>query len=311
MKELKIAQNTKIWFTIIAVLMVISIGSLLIQGLNYGIDFIGGTIITIDLHQKFETAEVREIINDFDDGATITYSGDAQETVIISTREDLSTEQRAEIFNAFKEKYNLEDSDLVSVDTVSATIGSEMTRNALIAVVVACALMLVYITFRFQFYYAIAAVLALIFDIMVVIGFYSLFRIQVNTPFIAAILTILGYGINDTIVVFDRIRENTEIAPGMNLAEVVNESTSQTIKRSIYTSVTTLLAIGSIYFLGVEDIKTFALPIIVGIIISTYASLCVATPIWLYLQEHKPIKNEPAKRSNRRSKKKTTKQPTV
>lgn len=302
MKTLKIAQNSKIWFSIIAVLVVLSIGSLLFLGLNYGIDFVGGTIITIDLHQEFSTEEVREIINEYDPEATITYSGDARDTVIISTKQDLDTAQRQEIFNQFKEKYDLENSDLVSVDTVSATVGSEMTRNAIIAVVVAVILMLIYITFRFQLYYGIAAVLALVFDILVVIGFYSLFRIQVNTPFIAAILTILGYGINDTIVVFDRIRENLEVNPRLNLDKLVNESTTQTIKRSIYTSVTTLLAIGSIYIFGVEDIKNFALPIIIGIIVSTYASICVATPIWLWLQEKNPIPVK-EKKSNRRNRK--------
>lgn len=287
--KINIASHLKIWFTVVAVLVVIALGSLLIQGLNYGIDFVGGTIITIDLHQQFETDEVREIVDDYDPDATITYSGDNQETVIISTKQDLTTEQRQEIFDAFKDKYDLENTDLVSVDTVSPTVGGEMTRNAIIAVVVAVILMLIYISFRFQVYYGIASVLSLVFDILVVIGFYSLFRIQVNTPFIAAILTILGYGINDTIVVFDRIRENREFTPNANLDTVVNTSASETIKRSIYTSVTTLLAIGSIYIFGVEDIKNFALPIIIGIIVSTYASICVATPIWLFLQEKNPL----------------------
>lgn len=308
MKTLKIAQLSKVWFSIIAVVVVVSLGSLLIQGLNYGIDFIGGTIITIDLHTTFDTNEVKEITDKYDPDATITYSGDNQDTVIISTRQDLSTEQRQEIFNAFKEKYNLENTDLVSVDTVSASVGSEMTRSAIIAVIVAGALMLVYISFRFKFTYGLAAILALLFDILAVIGFYSLFKIQVNTPFIAAILTILGYGINDTIVVFDRIRENRELSPGGNLGHVVDVSAAQTIKRSIYTSVTTLLAIGSIYVFGVPDVKTFALPIIVGVIVSTYASLCVASPLWIVIQERFPDKRR-ANKSNKN--KKTNKQPTV
>ncbi len=289
MKELKIAQNLKIWFSIIAILVIVSIGSLAIQGLNFGIDFVGGTIITIDLHKQFDSNEIRDIMSKYDDNATITYSGDNAETVVISTNQDLSTEQRQEIFNAFKDKYKLKDSDLISVDTVSATVGSEMTRNALLAVAVSVLLMLVYITFRFQLYYGIAAILSLMFDILVVIGCYSLFRIQVNTPFIAAILTILGYGINDTIVVFDRIRENLEMSPNGNLNTIVNTSARETIKRSLYTSITTLLAIGAIYIFGVEDIQSFALPIIIGIVISTYASICVATPIWLVLREKNPF----------------------
>ncbi len=313
MKELKIAQLSKVWFSIIAIFVVVALGSLFIRGLNFGIDFVGGTIITIDLHKTFETSEIKEIMDKYDDQATITYSGDSQDTVVISTRQDLDTATRQEIFNAFKDKYSLQDSDLISVDTVSATIGSEMTRNAIIAVAIACVLMLVYITFRFQFYYGVAAVLALVFDLLVVIGFYSLFQIQVNTPFIAAILTILGYGINDTIVVFDRIRENRELMPGASLDQIVNVSSTQTIKRSLYTSITTLLAIGAIYIFGVSDIRDFALPIIVGIVVSTYASICVATPIWQFMQEKRPVKTKGDKnrRNRRRSGSKKEKQPVV
>ena len=288
-KQLKIAQNSKIWFSIIAVFIIVSIGSLIIQGLNFGIDFVGGTIITIDLHKTFETSEIKEITDKYDPSATITYSGDNAETVVISTSQDLSTEQRQEIFNSFKDKYKLKDSDLISVDTISPSVGSEMTRNALLAVAVAVLLMLIYITFRFQVYYGIAAILSLMFDILVVIGCYSLFRIQVNTPFITAILTILGYGINDTIVVFDRIRENLEISPNANIDHVIDTSAYETIKRSLYTSITTLLAIGAIYIFGVEDIKSFALPIIIGIVVSTYASIFVATPIWQVLQTKNPL----------------------
>lgn len=287
-RELKIAEKSRLWFSIMAVLLLVSLGSLIIQGLNYGIDFVGGTIITIDLHQKFDTADVRKITDEYDKEATITYSGDNQETLIMSTKKNMSTQERAQIFNAFKNKYVLQDSDMISVDTVSPSVGSEMTRSAIIAVIVAVLLMLIYISIRFEFYYGVAAICGLIFDILVVLGFYSLFRIQVNTPFIAAILTILGYGINDTIVVFDRIRENHELSPQMGLDRLVDVSSGQTIKRSIYTSVTTLLAIVSLYIFGVSEIQSFALPIIVGVVASTYASLCVATPVWLALRKKFP-----------------------
>lgn len=288
MKLLKIAEKSKVWFSVVLILAVVSIGSIAIRGLNFGIDFVGGTIITIDLGQKFETADAKKITDQFDKDATITYSGDNQESIIISTKKDLSAAERQEAFDAFKDKYVLEDKALVSVDTVSATVGSEMTRNAILAVVVAIVLMLIYISFRFEIYFGLSSVFGLMFDILVVIGCYALFQIQVNTPFIAAILTILGYGINDTIVTFDRIRENLENTSNENLDYIVDLSVTQTIKRSIYTSLTTLLAILGLYIFGVSEIRDFALPIIIGIITSTYASLCVASPFWLFLKEKFP-----------------------
>ena len=279
-KILHIAEKKKIWFAIVAVCMIVSIGSICIRCLNYGIDFVGGTIITMDLHTKFDTTETRTITDKYDKYAEITYAGDGQTQIVISTQKDLST-----------------------VDTVTPTVGSEMTKNAIIAVAIAIVLMLIYIWLRFELFFGISAVLALVFDMVNLIGFYSLFQIQVNTPFIAAILTILGYSINDTIVVFDRIRENQRMGLyTLDKNMLVNVSVTQTIKRSIYTVVTTLLAIVSLYIFGVTEIQNFALPLIVGIISGCYSSIWVASPIWLVLQE---------KKTNKKPVKKAKKQPVV
>ena len=247
MKTLKLVEKSKIWFSIAIVLVLISVGSLLIRGLNFGIDFVGGTIVTIDLHTQFNTDDARQITDQYDKSAEITYAGDGQDRIVISTKESLDTDQRKELFNQFKDKYSLQDSDLVSVDTVTATVGSETARNAVVASAIAVLLMLIYITFRFEFYFGLSAIIALLYDITIVIGVYALFQIQVNAPFIAAILTILGYSINDTIVVFDRIRENETRIGMRDINELVNVSVSQTLKRSINTVVTTLLAILALY----------------------------------------------------------------
>ena len=309
-KILHIAEKKKIWFAIVAVCMIVSIGSICIRGLNYGIDFVGGTIITMDLHTKFDTTETRTITDKYDKCAEITYAGDGQTQIVISTQKDLSTEERQEIFDDFKEAYSLKDADLISVDTVTPTVGSEMTKNAIIAVAIAIVLMLIYIWLRFELFFGISAVLALVFDMVNLIGFYSLFQIQVNTPFIAAILTILGYSINDTIVVFDRIRENQRMGLyTLDKNMLVNVSVTQTIKRSIYTVVTTLLAIVSLYIFGVTEIQNFALPLIVGIISGCYSSIWVASPIWLVLQEKFPHFTE--KKTNKKPVKKAKKQPVV
>lgn len=282
--------KSKIWFIISTVLIVVSLGSLLVQGLNYGIDFIGGTIVTIDLNTQFSTEEARSIVDDFDDSADITNAGEDQTQIIISTKENLSTPERQALFTAFQEKYTLEESDLLSIDTVSPSIGAEVTRNAIIASIVAVMLMLVYITFRFEFLFGLTAVMALIHDLIIVLGVYSLFQIQVNSPFIAAILTILGYSINDTIVIFDRIRENRNKFGKFDYENLIDTSLSQTFQRSINTSITTLLAITAIYFLGVQAIKDFALPLIVGIMIGTYSSVFVASTLWYKIKMYQKSK---------------------
>jgi preprotein translocase subunit SecF len=285
MKKIQIAEKSKIWFSISLILIVISLGSLLIQGLNFGIDFIGGTIVTIELNETFENSDAREIVDQFDSGADVTYAGDDKTQVIISTKKDLSTEDRQALFGEFEEKYNLDESDLLSIDTVSPSIGKEIATNAIIASAVAVLLMLLYITFRFEFYFGIAAVIALIHDLIIVLGVYSIFQIQVNSPFIAAILTILGYSINDTIVVFDRIRENKRKFGKYQYVELVDTSVAQTIKRSINTSITTLMAIGALYVFGVPAIQDFALPLIVGIISGTYSSIFIASTFWCKIKQ--------------------------
>lgn len=279
MKTLNITGKKNIFFIFSGLLILISIGSLFINGLNFGIDFKGGTIIQADLGQTFETSEIREITDNFDPSADITYSGDNKDTVIVNTKMDFSQDQIKEIKTQFQEKYNITESE-ITMDNVSATIGSELKQQALLASLVAIVGMLIYITFRFEFLFGVSAIIALAHDIIIVLGVYSLLHIQVNSPFIAAILTILGYSINDTIVVFDRIRENRRKYKHNQMDSLINDSISQTIRRSLNTSLTTILAIGALYFLSVQAIKDFALPMIVGFISGTYSSIFVASSFW-------------------------------
>lgn len=285
-KNIQIAEKSKIWFAFSLILITISIGSLFINGLNFGIDFIGGTIVTIELHTPFETSDARALIDEFDSSADVTYAGDAKTQVIISTKDDLSSEERQALFDKFQEKYNLKNTDLLSIDTVSPSIGAEMTNSAMIAAVVAVLLMLIYITFRFEFMFGLTAVIALVHDLIIVLGVYSVFQIQVNSPLIAALLTILGYSINDTIVVFDRIRENRLKFGKNDYAALIDTSVSQTLRRSINTSFTTLLAIGALYVFGVPAVQDFALPLMVGIISGTYSSIFIASALWCKIKEY-------------------------
>lgn len=294
-KNIQIAEKSKIWFAFSLILIAISIGSLFINGLNFGIDFIGGTIVTIELNTPFETSDAKALIEEYDSSADVTYAGEAKTQVIISTKKDLSTADRQALFAKFQEKYNLEDTDLLSIDTVSPSIGAEMANSAMIAAVVAVLLMLVYITFRFEFMFGLAAVIALIHDLIIVLGVYSIFQIQVNSPLIAALLTILGYSINDTIVVFDRIRENRPKFGKYDFANLVDTSVSQTLRRSINTSFTTLLAIGALYVFGVPAVQDFALPLMVGIVSGTYSSIFVASALWCKIKEFQASKRAAVK----------------
>ncbi|HEY5557688.1 protein translocase subunit SecF [Acetobacterium sp.] len=294
MKRIQVAEKNKLWFTLSLILVTISLGSLFIQGLNFGIDFIGGTIVTMELHAPFEEADARGIVDKFDTGADITYAGDAKTQVIITTKKSLNTEERQALFSGFQEKYNLQAADLLSIDTVNPSIGKEMASNAIIAIVVAVLLMLVYITFRFEFLFGITAVIALVHDLIVVLGVYSIFQIQVNSPFIAAMLTVLGYSIMDTVVVFDRIRENRPKFGKHAYLDLVDTSVTQTIVRSINTSLTTLIAITSLYIFGVPAIKDFALPLMVGIAIGTYSSIFNASALWYTIKEYQFKRHEKA-----------------
>ena len=301
-KTLHIAEKAKIWFTISLVLIAISVGSLIFRGLNFGIDFAGGSVITIDLHQKFETKDIRTITNNYDKTADITYAGKNQHEVVISTKKSLNNQERKKLFAAFQKKYNLKKKDLISVDNITASVGAETTRNTIIASLVAIGLMLIYITIRFEFYFGLASIIALCHDIILTIGFYTVFQLQVNSPFIAAILTILGYSINDTIVVFDRIRENRKTMPMTNeaeLANMMNASTTQTMRRSLNTYFTTLIAIVALLIFGVDSIRQFVLPLIVGISCGTYSSIFIASPLWIVFQK-KFKKSEFHKASSKR-----------
>lgn len=298
-KNFKIIEKTKIWFIISGLMLLLTFGSLLVQGLNYGIDFLGGTIITIDLHASFETEDARKIVDPYDKAADITYAGEDQSTIIIGTKENLDEKQRKEIFDGFKKQYDLEDKDLLSIDTISPTIGGETAKNAALASGVVVVAILIYITFRFQFLFGVAAVLALIHDVVIMIGVYSLFRIPVNSPFIAAILTILGYSINDTIVVFDRIRENRQLYKKMDIVELVDNSINQSLTRSINTTLTTLMAVASLYIFGGVAIRDFALPLIVGLVVGCYSSIFIASPIWVLLEKKYP--HSPATKKSKAS----------
>ena len=283
---INIIQKYKLFMGVSAAVILAGIISMLIFGLNQDIDFVGGTTMHVNIGTQFNNDEISDVVNQQINikPSSIQKAGEGEKEVIIKTTQ-INTEQRNKVFEALKQKYGLTQDNLLSTDNVTATVGKELKFQALIATLIASVLMLVYISFRFEFKSGVAAVIALIHDVLVMLAVYAILQVPVNVSFIAAILTIVGYSINDTIIVFDRIRENNKYAKKEQFDDVVNKSIWQTIARSINTSLTTLLTITALYVLGVPSIKDFALPLIVGILSGTYSSIFIASPIWVLWRE--------------------------
>ena len=258
---------------------------------NYDIDFVGGTMMNIEMHQQLDKAaldEIAEVVKGVtgESVSSIQKSGDGATQVIIKTK-TLDTETRDAVFQAIKDKYNLNDgsaegtaSDLLAVDNVDPVMSNDLRNAAVTAAFVAILLMLLYITVRFDFRSGIAAVIALLHDVLVMLSAYVLLQIPINMTFIAAILTILGYSINATIVIFDRIRENRKLLRKNSFNDVVNASIWQSITRSINTTLTTLFTILMVLVLGVPSLQNFALPLVVGIVAGLYSSVFLSGSLW-------------------------------
>ena len=276
----KIVEKSKIWFSISLAIILIGVVLMATRGLNFGIDFKGGTKIVVDFGNSFDKVEADGIVKEYaTDAVTKTVEGTQYE--IKST--ELDETKTAELFDALKEKYTLDDSALVSETQIGPSVGKELSRNAIIAVLVACVAMLVYIAIRFEFTFGVAAIGALIHDVLITLSVYAIFDIPVNSSFIAAMLTIVGYSINDTIVVFDRIRENNHSMRRSNPAEIANKSINKTLARSINTSLTTLIIIGAVNVF-VPTVREFSFPLLIGIAAGAYSSIFIASPIWVILK---------------------------
>ena len=260
------------------------------DALNYSLEFKGGTSTNVTFNEDFTIADIDAkivpIIEQITGDANVqTQKVSGTNEVIIKTR-TLSVEER-EAFNvAMVENFGVEEGKIVA-ETISATVSKEMSRDAIVAVIIATICMLIYIWFRFKdIRFAASAVLALLHDVLVVLAFYALAKVSVGNTFIACMLTIVGYSINATIVIFDRIRENLAISTkNVDVTEVVNASITQTLSRSINTSLTTFVMVAVLYVLGVTSIREFALPLMVGIVCGAYSSVCVTGPLWFVMKK--------------------------
>ena len=260
-------------------------------GFNFDVDFMGGIRMQVDLGQDVPNNEITDIVNDVlakNDGAgkvTVQKSGDNGNQIVIKTPPVVEA-VITEIFTELKAMYNLEDEALLSVSSASASFGLETQRKALLFTLLAIACILIYIAIRFEWRSAVMAVMALAINVLVMASVYTVTNIPLNTTFIAAMLTVVGYSINNTIVIFDRIRENMRMRKkNTTVSDLVNKSISETLGRTINSTITTLITIVLIYILGVNTIKEFALPLIIGIIAGAYTSIFVASPFWAVWKE--------------------------
>ena len=280
--------------------------------LNYSLDFVGGTstnvTFTEDKSLEDIDAQVVPIFQDLSGNSNVQVQKVTGSSEVIFKTVELSTEASTEISNRLVDEFGV-DKDKITSETISSTISSEMKQDAMIAVVVALILMLIYIWLRFtDIRFGASAVVCLVHDVLIVLGGYALLRVSVGSTFIACMLTIVGYSINATIVVFDRIRENRQIMGRKDsLADMVNGAVTQTLSRSLFTSLTTFFMVATLWVFGVSDVKEFALPIMIGIISGAWSSVCIAGSLWYVLRNKfkaaEPAPNAPGSRINLPSKK--------
>lgn len=247
----------------------------------------------LNLPGGYEISELREVLGQVEAtdaaGRTVTLENSFIQTVVgvdgdevVIRTVPLTETEREALLTAIGERWSdFSEADILNLENVGPVVGGELIRNAFLALLLAAAAIIAYISYRFQFKFAIAALVALFFDVFVLISAFSIFQIELNSPFVAVVLTIVGYSINDTIVVFDRVRENLRYNPSEKaLGDTVNQSINQTLVRSLMTSLTTLIVVGSLLFIGGETITPFALPLFIGIFSGTYSSIFVASPFW-------------------------------
>lgn len=282
---IRFMENAKRFGILSIILIVASLGLLATKGLNYGIDFAGGTVIQVKYDGDAPIEKVREILNEQKafSGASVTYFGSDEEIVIRTkgSSKEVGNDIGDEVRQILQPTGTFE---IRRVDMVGPAVGDELRTQGLMAMALAIIGILIYISFRFEWRFALASVAALVHDVTISLGALALFQIDVNLPILAAILTILGYSLNDTVIVFDRIREGVRTIKSPNLEDVIDESVTRTLSRTTLTSLTTFFVVLTLYLFGGEIISGFSFTLLVGIIVGTYSSIFVASPILMWLK---------------------------
>lgn len=272
---MQVIQKRK-WFYILSLIIIIpGLVSLFVQGLNLGIDFKGGSILQIRMEEKVQSSEVRTVLQELNlDNAEVQKSG---RDFYIRTIE-LTQEQSNELRDALASKFGTV--EYLGAESVGAAIGSELTRNAVLSLIIATVAMLLYITVRFEWTFGVATIIPIIHNVLIVLGAFSIFQWEINTSFIAALLTVVGYSINDTIIIFDRVRENMRLKLKLDRMTLLNKSITQTLNRTINTVLSTTFPLIALLLFGGANLKTFVVAMLIGFISGAYSSICIASSVW-------------------------------
>lgn len=278
-------------FAFAALLTLVGSLALVTGGLNLGIDFTGGTLLHLNIGREFTLEEARQTLKPFGlEGSSLQKVGEvgavaAEQQELLIRTPSLEAERQAEVFAAFRERFALQEDALLRVETVGPIIGGELQRQALMSLVLASLLIVIYLTIRFEYRFAIAAIIALLHDALAIVTFFYLFRLEVNSPFVAAILTTLGYSVNATIIIFDRIRENLKNRRKEALSALVETSIRQSLVRCVNSVLTTLLVLLALYIFGGVTLRPFMAAMIAGVVLGTFSSMFLAGPLWLIWKE--------------------------
>ena len=292
--------RSKIWFVLSLLIIIPGIFCMFTKGFNFGIDFTGGTIMDLRFDNQVTLTQVREVMKSYNlDNATIQLPGEASNIeasadVMIRTA-DLEENERKEIMASLREQVG--PYTVLREEKVGATIGGELITDAVMATVLSWVLIVIYVSYRFEWRFGLSAILALVHDILIVLSVFSFTQKQVDSSFVAAVLTIIGYSINDTIVIFDRIRENMKLhyRKGGDLNELSNRSIYQTLTRSMYTVLTCLFTTFALYFFGGDTTKDFAFALLIGFFSGCYSSIFIASPMWVLLRNKFEVKHHTTK----------------
>lgn len=287
-REFSFIKHRKIYYIITVVILVIGLGTGIIRGFNMGIDFTGGTKIQVDMGKEVSVAQIDKVLkeNNISNSDVVHYTptdGKENEGIMIKTTEALDKDERAALLDDMYNEFDIEEGAVESFEQFGPSIGDMLQKNAIKAVLIAALGMLIYIIIRFKWMFGVASIIGVLHDVLIMIAFYGLFHVTINNPFIAGLLTVVGYSINDTIVVFDRIRENNNIMRKSNLETLVDKSINQTLVRSLTTSITTILVLIPLAVLGGESIRQFAVPLIVGVTAGAASSIFICSPIYYQL----------------------------
>ena len=293
-----IVGHKKWWFSLSSILVVLSIISMFVYGFNFGIDYTGGTILDLQFKQPVTVAQVRDAVDSTNmdlENSVIQLSGvtdqSASQDVMIRMR-NLSSDESKLVADKVGSK--LGGAEIKRTESVGAVIGSEVTKNAIMNLAVAFIALAAYISFRFEYKIAISALVSILHDLIMVLGFFSFFHLEIDASFLAAILTVVGYSMNEAVVIFDRVRENTRTHRRTDTYEkLAHDSIAQSIHRSIYTLSTVLFACGALHFFGGESTKNFSLVMLIGFISGAYSSICVDTSLWVVWKNHSSKKRGP------------------